>query len=76
MARSTHHPKVTLTAPVYALEEPVTGQYIAARGATPKLVPLHLATICPVRPECFNALARTASQKLAGIPHEIVRVEA
>lgn len=60
---------------VYALQEPTTGEYIAIRGEQPKLVPLHLATTAPVTPQCLGELAQLASQKLAGIPHELVRVD-
>lgn len=68
--------KVSLKDSVYALQEPTTGEYIALRGEQPKLVPLHLATTAPATAECFGALVQLASEKLAGIPHELVRVEA
>lgn len=65
--------KVELKAPVYALQEPVTGAYIALRGAQPKLE--HLATIAPATAECLVCLQGLATMKLAGTPHEIVRVD-
>lgn len=71
--------KVTLKDSVYVAVEPVTGAPIAMRGATPKLVArdrLHLATIVPATPERLQKLAAKASIKLAGIPHEIQRVDA
>ncbi len=61
---------------VYALQEPTLGSYIALRGPAPKLTPLHLATICPATEACREELARLASVRLAGIPHELVRVDA
>jgi len=73
-----HHPAVTLKHPVYALHEPVLGAYIAARDETtpPRIAPLHLATIAPVNPACREELVQLASRRLAGTPHEIVRVDA
>jgi hypothetical protein len=62
---------------VYALQDPATGQYISFRGATPKLAPLHLATLAPATPECLGKLEQLASQKLgSNTPHELVRVDA
>jgi len=62
---------------VYALQDPATGQYIALHGATPKLAPLHLATMAPASAECLAKLQQLASAKLAGsTPHELVRVDA
>lgn len=62
---------------VYALQDPETGQYIALTGATPKLAPLHLATLAPATPVCLSKLQQLASAKLAGrTPHELVRVDA
>lgn len=69
--------KVQLKDSVYALKEPVTGAYIALRGTTPHLVTeVHLATLAPATPECLGCLAALASRKLAGTPHELVRVDA
>lgn len=62
---------------VYVMVEPTTGAYIAMRGEKPKLTrQLHLATLAPASPECLNELAALASSKLAGIPRELVRVDA
>jgi hypothetical protein len=73
-----HRPAVTLKHPVYALHEPVLGAYIAARDENkpPRLAPLHLATLAPVNAECREKLVQLASRRLAGVPHEIVRVDA
>jgi len=67
---------VRLKASVYALEDPVTGQTIAARGREPKVAPLHLSTIAPTTPECRAALERLASARLPGIAYELVRIDA
>lgn len=73
-----HHPAVTLKHPVYALHEPVLGAYIAAHDEStpPHLAPLHLATLAPVNAECREKLVQLASRRLAGQPHELVRVDA
>lgn len=67
---------VRLKASVYALEESVTGQTIAARGEKPKVAPLHLSTIVPTTPECRAALERLASARLNGVAYDLVRVDA
>lgn len=72
----TQQRKVRLKDSVYALQEPSTGAYIALRGEQPKLAPLHLATLAPVTEQCLDELTQLASRKLAGIPHELVRVDA
>ncbi len=74
--RSTQPRQIRLKASVYALVEPTLGAYLSVRGAEPRLAPLHLATIAPATEECRECLARLASSKLAGIPHELVRVDA
>lgn len=60
---------------VYALEDVVTGQTIAARGERPKVAPLHLSTICPATPECLAALQRLASARLNGVAYDLVRID-
>lgn len=68
--------RVQLKAPVYALKDPETGAYIALRGEQPKLArALHLATICPATPGCLIKLQTLASRRLAGVPHELERVD-
>lgn len=76
MEKGNNKGAVSLKDSVYALQEPTTGSYIALRGEHPKLAPLHLATIAPVTEECLDELTQLASVKLAGIPHELVRVDA
>jgi hypothetical protein len=71
--------RVQLKGSVYALQEPVSGAYIALRGARPQIThQLHLATIVPATDECLGCLQTLASSKLAGTgtPHELVRVDA
>jgi hypothetical protein len=68
---------VVLKEPVYVMQEPTLGTYIAMRGAQPRATTeLHLATIVPATPDCLAALQALASRKLAGIPHELTRVDA
>lgn len=71
-------PKVALKGSVYVAVEPTTQAYIAMKsGEQPRLVTkLHLATLAPDTPACFAELAALASVRLAGIPHELVRVDA
>lgn len=70
--------RVTLKDSVYVAVEPVTETYIAMQsGELPKLVTeIHLATTAPATPECFAEFAALMSRRLAGIPHELVRVDA
>lgn len=71
---TAHKPRFKTS--VYAVQEPTLGKYIAFRGEVPKLVPLHLATLAPATEACRDCLVQLASEKLAGIPHEFVRVDA
>lgn len=70
--------RVTLEGSVYVTVEPTTGAYIAMQsGEQPQLVTeIHRATLAPATPECLACLAALASKRLAGIPHELVRVDA
>jgi hypothetical protein len=64
---------------VRALQDPVTEQYfaLADEAAKPRLTELHLATLAPAdRPECLDQLITLASRRLAGVPYELVRVDA
>ena len=69
---------VRLKQSVWALREPDTQQYIAFSDAhsTPRLAPLHLATVAPDRPECLAELQRLASVRLGGVRYELERVDA
>ena len=66
------HPRYTLKDSVYVAQEPITGAYIDLRKTGPQLRPLPLATLCFT----LDPLAERALERLAGIPHEIVRVDA
>lgn len=69
--------KIHLKQSVYAMQEPVLGTYIAMRGAQPRATTeIHLATVVPATAECLAKLQSLASRKLAGVPHELVRVDA
>lgn len=64
---------------VRALQDPATEQYfaLADEAARPRLTELHLATLAPAdRPECLDRLITLASRRLAGVPYELVRVDA
>lgn len=68
--------KIHLKSPVYVMQEPVLGTYIAMRGDRPHATAsLHLATVVPATPECLGKLQALASRKLGGIPHELARVD-
>ena len=64
--------RFTLKDSVYVAVEPVTGGYIDMRKAGPRLAQLPFATLCFE----LDPIARCAAERLAGIPHEIVRVDA
>lgn len=71
-AHSSAARRFTLKDSVYVAAEPVTGAYIDMRAAGPRLAPLPLATLSFT----LDPLARLACERLHGIPHEIVRVDA
>jgi hypothetical protein len=65
-----------LKSSVYVVQAPSLGLYFALRGERPRLAPLHLATLAPDTPDGLIELALLAQEKLDGIPHEVVRVDA
>lgn len=65
-------PRYTLKDSVYVAIEPITGGYIDIRKAGPRLAPLPFATLCFT----LDPIAQRALERLAGIPHEIIRVDA
>jgi len=68
--------QIRLKAPVYAMQEPTVGAYIALRGERPRLEQsIHLATIVPATPDGLVELQSLATRKLAGMPHELVRID-
>ncbi len=62
----------------WALQEPQTQQYIsfASEHREPSLAPLHLATICADEPQRLAEFQQLASRRLAGVPYDLVRVDA
>jgi hypothetical protein len=62
---------------VYVLEDPqVPGLYFNLRGERATLKPLRLSTLAPATPYCRIELCAAAVDKLQGVPHELVRMDA
>jgi hypothetical protein len=71
-----HHPQFRLKDSVYAIEEPNLGLYFRLAVPLPKIGPLRLASLAPATPSGRRDLVVRAAAPLAGMPHELVRVDA
>ena len=63
--------RITLKQTVWALQEPVTGLHYRLCGRQATLRPGLLGTLFP----SLDCAARCAADRLAGIPHEVVRLD-
>lgn len=62
----------------WVLKDPATDEYIAFanEARSPHLAPLHLATVARDTPEQLSAFKQLASRRLAGVPYELIRIDA
>lgn len=60
----------------WAIQDPATEQLIAFgdENVQPRLAPTHLATLCQ-DPAQLPRFIQLASRRLAGVPHELVRID-
>ena len=71
-----YHPQFRLKDSVYAVEEPNLGLYFRLTTPRPQVGPLRLASLAPATPPGRADLVSRAAVPLAGMPHELVRIDA